>query len=118
MAPVPQPTSYMPAQTAQLPSSLKWFFLVMLGIFSASLVILALVWVTRKTKKSISAFLQRLEERKLVLPTSLDPWTPRPIVLPLPENFIKMNNLDLTIVRNVESQLCLFNLVLDKIGVQ
>ena len=88
MAPVPQPTTSMPAQTAQLPSSLKWFFLVMLGIFSVSLVILALVWITRKTKKSISAFLERLEERKLVLPTSLDPWKPRPIILPLPENFM------------------------------
>ncbi|KAI0089897.1 hypothetical protein BDY19DRAFT_91490 [Irpex rosettiformis] len=85
---------YMPTQATHLSFWLIKSSLLIFGTLSVSLAALVLVWAARKTKKSISASNDRLQERKLFLPTHLNPRILRPIVLPLPEKFLSTKQDD------------------------
>ncbi|KAI0809118.1 hypothetical protein BC629DRAFT_1721140 [Irpex lacteus] len=85
MAPIPPASSASGVMPALLASPwFKWSLLVVLAILLVSLGALTLVWIYGKATKSISTFIERVHERKLVLPTHLNPRKCRPIVLPLP----------------------------------
>ncbi|KAI0811152.1 hypothetical protein BC629DRAFT_1720906 [Irpex lacteus] len=117
MAPIPSASaiSSMPALLAS--PWLKWSLLVVFAILLVLLAALVLVWVYRKATKSVSTFIERVHERKLVLPTHLDPRMSRPIVLPLPPNLTSMIqtvNAESPIVNNddagtkfISAQFCL-----------
>jgi uncharacterized membrane protein YraQ (UPF0718 family) len=85
MAPIPTIVNNpdMPSSAAVFLPWLMWLVIVIFGIAAAVL----LGWLTRqaasKIIKAIAARKERQEEATLVLPTHLDSFTPRAVVLPL-----------------------------------
>ncbi|KAI0092839.1 hypothetical protein BDY19DRAFT_510686 [Irpex rosettiformis] len=82
MAPIP------PTSPPEMPAVfLPWFMWLVIVLFSISgLVALVLLirWASPKAQKAFKAFRERREMDKMVLPTHLDPFQTRPVILPLP----------------------------------
>jgi uncharacterized membrane protein YraQ (UPF0718 family) len=86
MAPIPTTvdSSNTPAALAAFLPWLMWLLIIIISLLTAVL----LGWVARrivvKITKTIAAYKERQEDAKLALPTHLDSFAPRVVVLPLP----------------------------------
>ena len=81
MAPIP------PTNTPEMPALLvPWVMWLIVALFSLSGLVAAIFfirWATIKAQKALKALRERREMSKMVLPTHLDQFTARPLILPL-----------------------------------
>ncbi|KAI0087614.1 hypothetical protein BDY19DRAFT_1058087 [Irpex rosettiformis] len=85
MAPIPTiiATGNMPALAMQASLWIDRLIFVVFVLLSVYIAVLVLAWVIRRAKMSTVAFIEKVQDKDLCLPTHLDSHTPRSIVLPL-----------------------------------
>ena len=84
MAPIPTSPNNSPAAVDLFWSWFMWLLVVILAIFGVALLGWLVRWTVTKVRQILATRKTRKAEDKLVLPTHLNPFVPRAMVLPLP----------------------------------
>ena len=84
MAPIPTSLNNSPAAVDLFWSWFMWLLVVILAIFGVALFGWLIRWTVTKVRQILATRKTRKAEDKLVLPTHLNSFMPRAVILPLP----------------------------------